>query len=598
MTRTKGLDHAFIGNCTSGALVGPDGSIDWLCLPFFDSASVFARLLDEGKGGYFRIAGADVLRVSQEYLFHTPILKTTVETRDGTFEVRDLMPRFTLPGGEVYCPSEIHRGVRVVSGAPRVRVEFCPAPNYASAPGSIVRHEEYFKVSSNQGPYNSFYLYTDFDPEALLSGEAVPLKESAFFLLSYHEKMDRVDQEKVYVEYEKTKSYWLDWVSRTQLPQDYKELVIRSAITLKMLMFQRTGAVIAAPTTSLPEIVGGARNWDYRYCWVRDASMIIDLCSRIGHAHTSARFLSFILNRMLLKHENIGVMYGINGEEVLEEKTLDHLEGYRRSRPVRIGNGAYCQKQNDIYGELIAAIHTSFVADRGSVRVIDEEIWTVVRSLVNRVLEVWAKPDAGIWERRDKERHYVHSKMMAWVALDRAARIASVIGKTGHLPRLMSAAEQVRRDILENGWDPKQKSFVMFYGGKELDAANLLMLHYGFLTPEDEKMRLTILRTWEGLSKNGLLLRYSGEDGFGAPANSFLVCNFWMVNALHAIGQTQEARTLFERVIGHANAFGLLSEDLDPVTGELTGNFPQGYSHLALIKSAFILEGNNGGAAS
>jgi len=408
-------------------------------------------------------------------------------------------------------------------------------------------------------------------------------------LLSYHEKLQNVNNDKIYIEYEKTKTYWLDWVSRTESPLQYKDMFIRSAITLKLLTYQRTGAVIAAPTTSLPEIIGKDRNWDYRYCWVRDASMIIDVYSRIGHMRSSNRFINFILNRRLLKHENLILMYGINGEKELEERILNHLNGYCNSKPVRIGNAAYCQKQNDIYGQLIETIYTYFVANRRHKAVFDEEIWTVIRALAYDVIKTWKNPDSGIWECRGPLKHYVHSKMMSWVAMDRAAKIAQFIGKPNYIPVWLETADKIKADILAKGWNDDIKSFTMHYGSKALDASNLLMLHYGFLKPDDPKMISTVQQTYKYLVKNNFTFRYTETDEFGVPENAFIVCTFWMINALYLISEKEKARTMFENIMHSANKLGLYAEAIDPHTKRLTGNFPQGYSHLAFIQTILLL---------
>jgi alpha,alpha-trehalase len=586
------MDYAVIGNCTSAALIGKEASIDWLCLPFFDSPSLFGRILDEERGGFFRISAEDVIKVEQSYAFHTPILKTRFETKDGIFEVMDYMPRFLTSGNEVYCPSEIHRNIHVLSGRPRIRVELKPCPNYGLADGLLKRFPEYLKITSREGEYNSYYVYSDLDLDAVVRGEPIELKASSFFLLSYHEKLSHVDQEKIYLEYEKTKSYWMDWVYRTRVPERYKEAVIRSVITLKLLMFQRTGAVIAAPTTSLPEIIGGDRNWDYRYCWVRDASMTIDLYARMGHVHSAERFIQFILGRMLVKNENIAVMYGINGERVMNERTLRHLAGYQGSSPVRIGNAAYQQKQNDVYGELIEALYSYYIANPHHRKDFDEELWTVVRSLANAVAATWREPDCGIWERRGPPRHFVHSKLMNWVAMDRAARISRVIGKEYHAPQYLAVAEEIKSDILANGWNEELNSFVMHYESKDLDASSLMMLHYGFLPSTDRRIMGTVEAALKHLVRNGFVMRYTADDELGTPKNAFIVCTFWLINALYLTGRQDEARGMFEKMLGCVNRVGLLSEVIEPETRRLTGNFPQGYSHLALIQTAFLLETN------
>lgn len=585
----KNYEYGLIGNCTSAALVNSDCSIDWLCLPFFDSPSLFARILDEQDGGYFKISAVDLIRTSQTYLYHTPIIKTVFETKQGVFEVRDYMPRFITALGEPYCPSEIQRDIHVISGRPKIIIDLQPKPNYAFSGAGFSLEKDYIKITSQKGEYNSFYLYSNLDHQKVVQGEPIELEKSSYLMLSYHEKLEPVHLEKIYVEYEKTKSYWLDWVYRAQLPEKYKEIVIRSMITLKLLMYQRTGAVIAAPTTSLPEIIGKNRNWDYRFCWIRDASMIIDLYVRLGHLRSAEKYINFILNRMLLKRGNIAVMYGINGEKELTEKTLDHLEGYESSKPVRVGNDAYRQRQNDLTGALIETIYTYFVVNRG-VDYLGEEIWTVVRSLVNRVEVTWQEPDHGIWERRGQVRHYVHSKMMNWVAMDRAAKIAHFIGKTDYAKRCLESAAQIKEDILKSGWNDKMQSFTMFYGSEEMDASVLLMLHYGFLDKTDPRMITTVQQIYKYLVKDDFTLRYSADDGFGVPENAFLVCTFWMINALYLIGEVQKARMMFENVLKCANPLGLFSEHIEIATHRLTGNFPQGYSHLALIQTVFLLE--------
>ena len=583
-------DYGIIGNCTTASLVSKDGTIDWLCMPYFDSTTLFAKILDKDKGGYFRIEGVDLINIEQHYQNHTAILKTIFETKDGMFEIADYMPRFYTGRQEYYCPSEIHRKIRVLSGKPRIRVALDARPNYALGPAKYIRKENYIKIISTEGEYNSFYLYSNLDHGRILQGEEIELPQYSFIVLSYHDKLEKMDNDKIYIEYEKTKTYWLDWCMRTRYPQAYKEKIIRSTITLKLLMYQRTGAVIAAPTTSLPEIIGRDRNWDYRYCWIRDAAMIIDLYIRMGHMKSATRFIDFILNRMLLKHDNIRVMYGIHGEEDLEEKELNHLPGYMDSRPVRIGNAAHKQVQNDLYGELIETIYTFFVVSRRTRHHVDEEIWTMVRSLVNHVVANWKTPDSGIWERREALQHYVHSKMMNWVAMDRAVKIAQYINKPSHVQAWAKIADEIREDILKNAWNEKLKSFTMYYGSDIYDASNLLMLHYGFLDRTDPKMISTVEKSYQHLVRQGFTFRYLAEDEFGQPENAFVVCTFWMINALYLIGEERKAREMLENILNCTNHLGLFAEDVEITTKRLTGNFPQGYSHLACVQTIYLME--------
>lgn len=586
----KNYNYGLIGNCSSAVLISSDCSIDWLCLPFFDSTSLFAKILDEQAGGFFKIDAEDIVSIKQSYIRHTAILKTVFETKGGVFEVRDYMPRFLTAREEYYCPSELHRDIYVVSGKPKIKIQLDPRPNYAIGGANFKFEKDYIKITSQKGEYNSFYLYSNLDHQKIVGGEPIELEGTTYFLLSYHEKIDEVNQDKIYIEYERTKNYWLSWVYRTKVPNAYREMVVRSAITLKLLMYQKTGAVIAAPTTSLPEIIGKDRNWDYRYCWVRDASMIIDLYARMGHVRSSGRYIGFILNRMLLKHENISVMYGINGEKDLDEKVLDHLSGYENSKPVRIGNAAYLQKQNDLYGELIETIYTYFVLNQRNSLIIDEEIWTVVRSLVNDVIKTWQEPDSGIWEHRSNMQHFVHSKLMGWVAMDRAAKIAKFIKKEKYAQKCSHVAQLIKEDILANGWNSEVGSFTMYYGSKEFDASNLLMLHYGFLDNKDERIISTVKQSYKYLVKNDFTLRYTTADDFGLPENAFIVCSFWMINALYLIGEEKKARDMFEHILKYCNPLGLFSEDIEINTGRLTGNFPQGYSHLAFIQTVLLLE--------
>ena len=586
--------YGLIGNCTSAALISKDASIDWLCLPFFDSASVFARLLDRSRGGFFQIEGVDTIDIRQRYIQDTAILKTIFDTAHGSFEINDYMPRFALGEKAYYCPSEVHRSLRVISGAPRIRVKLEPMPNYALGGVTYEKRDEYIKMISTEGGYVSFYLYSNLDMTKLLQAEEIELPPYAYTVLSYHEKLEPFTIETIYHQFEKTKAFWLDYIDQIHYPPRYREDVIRSAITLKMLSYQRTGAIVAAPTTSLPEIVGGERNWDYRYCWIRDGGMTIDLYSRIGDAETSEQFMQYILQRLPFKNEAIQIMYSIDGEKQLEEKILDHLEGYAGSGPVRIGNGAHDQKQNDLYGQLIEAIYTYFLFNKRTKRrdkmQIHEEIWTLVRSLVNHLMRVWRQPDSGIWEFRGVERHFTHSKLMSWVGMDRAAKIAAFLGRHAYVEDWRRLADEIKDDILQNAWSEQAQAFTMFYGSESFDAANLLMLHYNFLSPDDPRIVSTVQAYCQRLVRDGFMFRYDIEDDFGEPENAFIVCTFWMINALYLIGERAKAQTMFDHMLKYRNHLGLLSEDIEIYTGRLTGNFPQAYSHLALIQSAFALE--------
>jgi GH15 family glucan-1,4-alpha-glucosidase len=592
--QTDNYHYGLIGNCTSAALISHEAGIEWLCLPFFDSPSVFARILDEQHGGYFQITGVGTTNTYQRYVADTAVLKTVFETEEGSFEINDYMPRFPTGYKDYYCPSEVHRSIRVLSGTPRIQVQLEPRPNYGLGGVTYEMHDEYVKMISTRGSYMSFYLYSNLNMEDVRQGREIILPPHAYIVLSYHEKLDNFTTEKIYHQFEKTKAFWLDYVDQLRYPALYRDDVVRSAITLKMMTFERTGALVAAPTTSLPEIIGGERNWDYRYCWIRDGGMTIDLYSRIGDSQTSERFMQFILQRLPFKNDPIQIMYSIEGEKALEERVLEHLAGYHESRPVRTGNGAYNQKQNDLYGQLIETIYTFFLFNRSAKHrektQLNEEIWTLVRSLVNHIKQVWRQPDSGIWEFRGIKQHFTHSKLMSWTGMDRAAKIAAFLGKSKYVEGWQRLATEIKNDILRHAWSQKNGAFMMYYGSDAVDAANLLMLHYNFLPPDDPRIVSTVHEYYKRLVKNGFMFRYDMEDDFGAPENAFVVCTFWMVNALYIIGEHKKARQMFDNILKHRNHLGLLSEDIEVYTGRLTGNFPQAYSHLALAQSAFTLE--------
>jgi GH15 family glucan-1,4-alpha-glucosidase len=586
--------YGMIGNCTSAALISKEAGIDWLCLPFFDSPSVFARILDQHHGGYFQITGVGTTDMHQRYVDDTAVLKTVFETEYGSFEINDYMPRFPVGYKDYYCPSEVHRSIRVLAGTPRIQVQLDPRPNYALGGITYDMHDEYVKMISTQGSYMSFYLYSNLDMENVCQGREIILPKYAYMVLSYHEKLENFTTETIYHQFEKTKAFWLDYVDQLRYPPLYRDDVGRSAITLKMMSFERTGALMAAPTTSLPEIIGGGRNWDYRYCWIRDGGMTIDLYSRIGDNQTSERFMQFILQRLPFKNDPMQIMYSIEGEKVLEERELDHLAGYQGSRPVRTGNGAYNQKQNDLYGQLIETIYTFFLFNRSARHrektQLNEEIWTLVRSLVNHIVQVWRQSDSGIWEFRGIQKHFTHSKLMSWTGMDRAAKIAAFLGKSKYVEGWQHLATDIKNDILRHAWSEENQAFMMYYGSDAVDASNLLMLHYNFLPPDDPRIVSTVHESYRRLVKNGFMFRYDMDDDFGAPENAFIVCTFWMINALYIIGEREKAQQMFDNILKYRNHLGLLAEDIEVYTGRLTGNFPQAYSHLALVQSAFTLE--------
>ena len=396
------------------------------------------------------------------------------------------------------------------------------------------------------------------------------------------------DLNKQYLKLQKTKVYWLDWADQLTSYAFYNKQIVRSALVLKLLSYDKTGAVLAAATTSLPETIGEERNWDYRFCWIRDASMVIKVMSNLGQVDTVKRFMDFIIDIIPDKDEKIQIMYGINREKKLTEETLEHLSGYQNSYPVRIGNAAYIQKQNDIYGILMDVIYQQFANFELSLKN-SEALWTIVRGIVHTVEQNWQKPDKGIWEIRTEEKHFTFSKVLCWVAIDRAIKIANIIKKHNAAKSWQTLAETIKQDVLQHAWNPQIEAFTQFYGSSDMDAATLLMEPYGFIDAKDPRYVKTVHATEKELSVDGLLYRYKNQDDFGLPSSSFTICTFWFINALNAIGERKKAKQWFDTILGYSNHVGLFSEDIDFKTKRLLGNFPQAYSHLAIIETAINL---------
>jgi len=582
------LNYGVIGNCKSAALVSKSGSIDWCCLPDFDSPSMFAKLLDEKKGGHFAIEPEGEYEIRQQYLRRTNILVTTFRQDGDAFEVIDFMPRYKTDNGNYHCPPDIIRYLRHISGTPRVKIIYEPRPAYAKNPVRTVVTDEFVKHFTTRGSYESVYLYSDLPLDQVAQGGPIDLTGDAFLLFSYNQKLVRPELDWAQLELERTKVYWMGWLARTTVFSDYREAVERSALVLKLLSYQQTGAILAAVTTSLPETIGDVRNWDYRYCWIRDASMTIGVLTKLGHYNVAKRFLQFILAIVPFKDEKIQIMYGIHRQKALIERELSWLSGYEGSRPVRTGNAAYRQKQNDMYGIVMDVIYQSLKV-LGQSLDNKEELWTVVRSLVRNVYDNWHNLDSGIWEFRTRRHHFAFSKILCWVAADRAMRIAQFFGKTADMRSYAKLRDRIKADVLAKGVDPETGALTQFYGSTSLDSANLLAEPYGFLSADDPVYVNTVTETYNRLCVDGLTYRYRDRDDFGTPESSFTVCTFWMIKALYRIGRKDEARALFEKTLTYSNHVGLFSEDLDIKTKRLLGNFPQGYSHLALIDTAMTL---------
>jgi GH15 family glucan-1,4-alpha-glucosidase len=597
-------NYGVIGNMRTAALVGMDGSVDWLCLPHFDSPSVFAALLDDQKGGRFRIAPAgENFRHKQFYWPDTAILVTRFLHDQGVGEVEDYMP----VRGAGAVREELIRRVRVVRGRIPFRLECRPAFDYARAThqGQIVEHGARF-----DGPGLSLGLAApvplQLDRDGVIADFTLGEGEKAAFVLRRLDPEDRQGHcpgvDEVEELFRDTVAYWRRWLAKCTYTGRWREMVQRSAITLKLLSFEPTGAIVAAPTCSLPEEVGGQRNWDYRYTWIRDAAFTLYALLHIGFTEEASRFRDWLKERWQDPNGKgtgpLQLMYGIDGRAELTEERLDHLNGYRGSRPVRIGNGAYGQLQLDIYGELMDAVYLY----NKYVEPISYDGWTTLRRLVDWLCDNWQREDEGIWEVRGGRRQFVYSKLMCWVALDRGLRLADKRSFPADRARWLKVRDEIYEEVMAKGWSPRRQTFVQAYGSEALDAGSLLMPLVFFMAPNDPRMLSTLEAIRRplaagGLAAEGLLYRYdpaAAPDGLPGREGTFNMCSFWLVEALTRAGRTvpallEEARLLFEQMLGYANHVGLYAEQTGN-SGEALGNFPQAFTHLGLISAAFNLD--------
>ncbi|HEY0047188.1 MAG TPA: glycoside hydrolase family 15 protein [Flavobacterium sp.] len=584
----ENLDYGIIGNCRSAALVSKYGSIVWCCLPEFDSSSIFAQLLDEKIGGSFEILVEDDYAISQAYLYNTGILVTTFTNGDDIFEVRDFMPRYKKDNNNHHSPPEIVRYIKLISGQPTFRIKYNPKLEYAADETFSYVKDQFIISITDTKKFDSIFLYSNFDKMKIVDGDEIQLTGDGYFALTYNEKLFEPTVEKISLEFERTKIYWLEWTAKTPQYQKYNDEIVRSSITLKMLSYQKTGAVLAAVTTSLPETIGEVRNWDYRFCWIRDASMVVKVLSRIGHKKMAKEYLQFVIDIIPDKDEKLQIMYGINKEKNLTEEFLDHLGGYMGSKPVRIGNAAFVQRQNDIYGILMDVIYQQLIYFSNDLEN-GEELWNITKGIVWVVDKHWREPDKGIWEFRTEERHFTFSKVLCWVAVDKAIKVAELLGKTSKAEKWKRLEAEIKTDIMQHAWSEKVQSFTQSYGSDDLDASVLLMESFDFIEAQDPKFIATVKAIEKELSNEGLLYRYKNKDDFGLPSSSFTICTFWFINSLYRIGERQKAEQLFHKLLSYSNHLGLFSEDIDFKAKRLLGNFPQAYSHLALIETAINL---------
>ena len=566
-------------------MISKNGSIDWCCLPEFDSPSVFAKLLDDEIGGSFGFIVDESYAIEQSYDLETAILITRYTSNEDCFELHDFMPRYYKEDKSYFAPPEIIRYIKLISGQPKFKVLYEPKLEYAQGKTESFIKKDFIASLTHEVKFDTVFLYTSFDKEKVVNGELVTLTENGFFLLAYNEKIFVPSTESVFLDLERTRIYWMDWSRKTPTYKKFDKEIKRSSLTLKLLSYDKTGAVLAAATTSLPETIGEVRNWDYRFCWIRDASMVIKVVSQLGHKNVAKRYLQFIIDLIPDKDEKLQIMYGINKEKKLTEETLEHLSGYKGSKPVRIGNAAYEQVQNDIYGILMDVIYE--MISQFSIGIQNgEELWGITKGIVWIVEKHWQEADKGIWEFRSEDKHFTFSKVLCWTAIDRAIKVAEMLNKKHKIEKWKPLEEQIRKDIMDNAWNEEKQAFTQSYGSKHMDASVLLMESYGFIDAKDPKFVSTVLAVEKDLCNEGLMYRYKNEDDFGEPSSSFTICTFWFINSLFKIGQEEKALKHFEQLLSYSNHLGLFSEDIDFKTKRLLGNFPQAYSHLALIECA------------
>jgi GH15 family glucan-1,4-alpha-glucosidase len=585
-------DYALIGDEQTAALVGMDGSVDWLCLPRFDSAACFARLLGDEDNGHWRIAPEGADRCTRRaYRPDTLVLDTEWETPEGAIRVTDLMPqRHRAP--------DVVRIVEGLSGKVTVRSTLRLRFDYGSVV-PWVRRSDGHRVAV-AGP-DSVWLRSE--PEVRTWGEdfstlsefTVEAGEKVAFVLTWHPSHEpRPPLVDPYKSLSTSVADWQHWAARCRYAGPYRDAVVRSLITLKALTYRPTGGIVAAATTSLPEEMGGVRNWDYRYCWLRDSTLTLGALVAAGYHKEAEAWRDWLLRAVAGDPADLQIMYGVAGERRLPEFELPHLSGFGGSAPVRIGNDAVNQLQLDVYGEVMDSL---WLARRAGLSP-KPHMWSLQGVLLEWLRGQWQQPDEGLWEVRGGRRHFVHSKVMVWVAADRAVRtLEEYADLPGDLEGWRQLRDEVHRDVCENGYDPVRNTFTQYYGSQELDAALLLIPRFGFLPPDDPRVVGTVDAVREALGHDGFVRRYdtaadTAVDGLPGDEGAFLACSFWLVDALQMTGRRKEARVLFERLVGLANDVGLLAEEYDPVAGRQLGNFPQAFSHIGLVNSALTLFGD------
>ena len=593
--------YAFLSNCHTGALVSPDGAIDWLCIPRFDSPSVFGSLLDR-EAGFFRLAPFGINHpTAVVYEPGTNVLETTWKTPNGWIVVRDALtmgPRdhedavtpHTRPPADDDADHMLVRTVECLEGNVEVELVCEPAFDYGREPGAWELVGDDRHTADATGAGQTFRLHTDLalgiEENRIRARHVLGAGERAFCALSWDPDLDAPETADEAIErIDATTRFWRAWLGRARIPDHrFRDPIQRSALAIKGLTYMPTGATVAALTTSLPETPGGERNWDYRYTWIRDTTFTLQALHMLNLTWEADEFMAFVADVEPTEDESLQIMYGIDGRRDLRETTRDELTGYAGARPVRIGNGAFDQRQNDVFG---AALDSILLHTRRSQR-LPRRLWPLVQSQAKCATAVWQQPDQGIWEARGKPQHYVSSKLMCWVALDRAAQLAEIRGDADLNQQWAAVADEIKEDILTRGVD-ERGVLRQHYDTDALDASVLLAAIFGFLPPDDERLQATVKAIAEELTENGFVLRYKTDetdDGLSGKEGTFLICSFWLVSALAVVGELQQARDLMEKLLRVASPLGLFAEEFDAETGRHLGNFPQAFSHLALMEAA------------
>ena len=575
------LHHGAIGNGRVLALVGPDTHIDWLCLPRFDSPSVFARLLDQERGGTWAFKPTHDWHATTSYIRNTNVLRTEVETGDGRFELFDFAPRL-MQGMRIEAPIEICRLIKPIEGTPRVCIQFDPKPDYARATIEIVPSGQGLEVVG--GP-TRLYLTTNVAPPYIVDGSTIRIDRPTFFALSAGKPPDIASAPAAEAALDQTIRGWRIWAKTTNLPKFAPDAVLRSALCLKLHAFSDTGAIIAAATTSIPEALGSGRTWDYRFCWLRDAAFVVEALRRLSHLSEGEAFVRFL--RDLADAGPLQPLYSITGKRDLHEEIVTTLHGYEGVGPVRVGNAAYIQQQHDVNGEMVLCLETILTDNR--VVWEDSSLAPLLERLVDEAMKAYELEDTGLWEYRTQPRHYTFSKAMCWVAANRGAELAEFLGMPEHAQRWKAWADREQPKIVERAFNKERGFFAQALDGEFPDASNLLLPALGLVDPLDPRFKSTVRAYERELAPHGLMLRYKHLDDFGHTTSAFSICSFWWVEALAMMGEVDEAVELFRRLERYANPLGLFSEDIEPETGALLGNFPQAYTHVGLIHAAITI---------